>query len=764
MTNSPRTDESAQGRADLRAYWEVLADRRWVVAIICGAVTLVAAIRTFTREPVYEAHTLLEVQRLAPDVTAFRDMMRSDNAWQGYSAFYETQYQILSSRTIARSAAVALDLPHHPLAASPAPGAASRAWRALRALLPSRAASIQGAPADPIEPWIGFVQDGLEIFPVKDSNLIRVGFRSPQPRLAAQAADAVSEAYIDFVVRSQFDTTNRASDFLAGRTQELRGEVEMLETKLQAYREQRAMLPDPEGGNIEVQSVADMQKMAVSAQARRAQAEAELAAARQTPPAALPEVTGNPAIQQIQTELDDMEIRRTELLKTFKPEWPEVAVLTQRIEGASRRLLEQQRAIAASVVEAKEARFRTAQEEERRLGVLLGSQKNAAQRATRDALGFSTLQAEIARKRSVLDSLVQRQNEIAVSSEGRQADIGTARIVDRAIVPLAPVSPRPALEIPLGFMIGLLMGVAAAFAIEAWDNTLHTTEDIARLLELPTLVRIPRAGEDAGDAPAGPAPAGAFADLVSHHAPASRTAEAFRDLRTALALSAAGTAPRVVAITSTRPEEGKSTVALNLAAVRAQGGRKILLVDADLRRPRLHRALGVRTSPGLSTLLCGKAEAAEAIVSTAVPGLDLLPSGPVPPNPAELLDSSSFDAVLNALRADDRYDGVILDAPPILTVTDAVLISARVDGTLLVVESDATTRDDARRAVEKLRQSGARLLGAVLNKAESRAADRYGYTHYSSARTAAGGAPAEPGGWRGSLSRAGKRLRAARGR
>jgi capsular exopolysaccharide synthesis family protein len=717
-------EKSATG-TDLRDLWATLVRRRWVIFTVAGLLFAAGATRTFTRQPIYRAASLVEIQRWGPDVLNFKDLLRNDVSWHAYNAFYETQYRILMSRAVARRAAVRLELDRHPLLPRREPGLLQRGLSALRGALPGGGST--AGLADPMDPYIDLLLGGLTVEPVKDSQLVEVGFVSPDPRFSAQVANAIADAYIEFTLSSHFDTTEEASDFLSRRVGELRDEVEILDGKLQSYREERQILPSSSSEEFTMKGVSDIHSLYLNARANRIEHEARWLASRESDPSSLANVVENPAVGRLQNEVNDLEIRRAELLRRFKPGWPEVEATTRKLEQARERLALQIDAIAKVALAADEAKYRASLGEEQRLEGLLEQQRSAAQRAGRDAIGHDMLQAEAERKRAVLNALLQRQNETAISSQLRDMGSGNARVVDRAFPPRAPFSPRPLIELSLALMIGLFLGIGSAFALEAWDNTLRAPEDVERVLGLPTLARIPAAP---GDRPSGPAPASADVDLSSHRSPASVLAESFRDLRTALSLSAAGATPRLLALTSTRPGEGKSTIAINLATVLAQSGRKVLLVDSDLRRPRLHRALGVRNGVGLSTVLCGKASLGEAAQATPVPGLSLLPSGPVPPNPAELLDSPSFDALLAEI-GDAGYDSAVLDSTPLLTVADGAIVSARAEGTLMVIEADRTTRDEARRALEKIRQGPAKILGVVLNNVVETASSyaRYQYHH-----------------------------------
>jgi capsular exopolysaccharide synthesis family protein len=363
-------------------------------------------------------------------------------------------------------------------------------------------------------------------------------------------------------------------------------------------------------------------------------------------------------------------------------------------------------------------------------------QKREVQRVNLAAIEHQKLKAEIASRRKVLEDLVARQSQTETSEQLRETATSNVRVVDPAEVPKEPSSPRTKLNLLLATLLGLVTGVGFAFLLDHLDNTVRNEQDIERhapglaLLGYVPLYEPLRAvdprREEGGD---GANPVA----LASHLEPRSGVAESFRNLRTSLLLAAAERPPRRILVTSCEPNDGKSTVALNLAIVLAQMGRRVALVDGDLRRPRVHRVLGLENGAGLTTYLTGNAEFDELLRESAIANLWAVPSGPIPPNPAELLDSARLDLFLSRLEVEAGFDHVLFDSPPVLQVADAVILSSRMEATVLVVRAGVTSRTALLQGVARLRQARARLAGAVLN-AVSEKAGYYYYRYYRYSR------------------------------
>jgi capsular exopolysaccharide synthesis family protein len=709
----------------LLEYWAVLRQRRWAVYLAVAIAGTTAFVGSFLRTPEYRATATLQIQRQSPEILTFRDMASIDHSFAAYQDFYQTQYKLLASEAVARRAAERLSLASHPLWAG-MEGGGLRAW--IRALLPSTPPS---RTLDPLEAATEGIRGALEVAPVRNSHLVGLSWVSSDPVLAADVANAVADAYIAFNIESSFEASDQASEFLVDQVATLRGEIAAIEARLQEYGEAKRIVSADDASNITMRSLAEIASRRTEARTALARAEAAWRSLLTTPDEAVGEVLGSDLIARLKQERAQIETRVGEMERLFKDDWPELQTERAKLAQANERLAIEAGAIARGARLAAEAEYRRARDEVAALDALLAAQERNAQTLRRDAVEFVNLQTEAKNKRATLEALITRQNEMSLSSRLKDLDVTSTnvRIVDRAKPPLAPFRPDRTLNTLLGLVLGLGLGVAIAFFLDYLDNTIGSPSEAEKATGLPLLASIPRHGEEPkplGRARRRPVPA-ASVDLVSRDDPRAAATEAYRELRTALLLSGVGGPPRRISLSSALAEEGKSTTATNLATVLAQLGRKVLLVDADLRRPRLHRAFGVEGARGLSTYLSGMEDDPLVLVErTSVEGLALLASGPIPPNPAELLDSERF-ASFGARLLEAGFDHVLFDSPPVLSVADPVLVGKAVDAVLLVVRAHRTPKDAVRAAVEKLVQAKIRPVGTVLNGLDF---DAHGYRAY----------------------------------
>jgi len=718
--------------ADLRAYWRVLARRRGIAALVVATAVLVAWVGSLLATPQYRATTTLQIDRQAPDILDVRDVTRHEVGWSAQDQFFETQYRVLASAPVARGAAERLNLDAHPaFGAAPAgPGLLGR----LLALLPRRRGP-EGAP-DPLAEQAQLIRARLDVAPVRDSSLVEVSWAHADAALAAAVANAVADAYIQFTLTSRFQTTDQAEEFLVDQSAKLRKQISELETRLQSYAEAKKIFSVRDSNDLALQALADLSKQRTAARAELARAEAAWRAVQDAPAESLPEVLGSTLIAALRAEYAALEAEQAEQAQRFAPGWPSLITLGSKLEQAARRLeLETQR-IADQVRASARAAVDRAREEAGSLDRLLADHEEAAQRLRRDAIEYEHLEHEVRKKREALDALLHRENEMALSTKLRDLDVasGNIRVIERAAVPRAPFAPRTGRNVALALVLGLGLAAGLAFLLDHLDNTVGGVADLERITPLPVLAVVPVVEESASArarlARRRAAPERPGIDLVAERDGRSQAAEAFRALRTSILLSSPGQPPRRLVVTSALPEEGKTSTAANLACVLAQLGRRVLIVDADLRRPRLHRVFGTDHRRGLSAVLSGlEPDAARAIVATGVENLDFLPSGLVPPNPSELLNSPLFGRTLDDLIG-RGYDHVVIDTPPVLSVSDAVIVAAASDSGVLVVRAGATPRQALRLAAQRLAPAGAAPFGVVLNRYQGAAGDPVAYAYY----------------------------------
>ena len=730
--------EPTHDETGLLDYWQMFVRRRWLLVLSTTSALLVSVVASFLAVPQYRATATVQIERRSPDILTFRDLSQLDYSWTAYSDFYQTQYKILASEPVARRAATDLSLDTHPAVVG-SPGRGPGLLARLRSLLPSRSSPSERTPLDRAT---DVVLGRLEIGPVRNSQLVRISWSSPDPHLAARVANGVAEAYVALNLESQFSTSDQAEEFLGNQIGELKREVADLEGRLQEYGAARRIVSIDDRSNVTLQALQAVGEQRTAAQMRLAAAEAAWRTALGSPDDSLPEVIQSPLIAELRQQHAELEAELGEKARKFGADWPGVQTLSAKMQQARTVLDDQIGRIARQVRSAAESDYQRARAELGNLDHLLDNQEGAAQQLKRESVEYANLQSEVDKKRETLSALITRQNEMALAT--RLADLeatsSNIRLLSRAEPPVHPFKPAVRFNLLLGLLIGVGAGVALVILLERLDNTVSSIEDLRRAAGWPLLAVIPHHERAPGGAVApllrlgrrGRETPGETVDLVTQHAGQGASAEGYRDLRTAILLSSPGHPPRTLMITSALPEEGKSATAINLAVVLAHTEARVLLIDTDLRRPRLHRAFGTTNARGVTSCLSGMERDVRALVQpTGVEGLDLLASGPVPPNPSELLNSPQFRELASRLL-ESGYQHLVFDSPPVLSVSDPVIAATSMECCILVVRADRTPRPSVRLAVDKLAAAVGGTAGIVLNDLDPSRWGRayYGGTYY----------------------------------
>jgi polysaccharide biosynthesis transport protein len=714
LPHVPRARVSDHRLADIHLldYVRALYKRRWAASTVFLLVMTGAVVYTFTATPLYEARTRLLIEPDDPNILSFTEVV--DQA-QAESEYYQTQYNILQSRTLARATLDDLRLWNGPQFAAEDRAAALRAF--VRRLVPYAhdAGAVASDSADQTIARSRAVDrflDNLIISPVRNSRLVDVRVRLRDPAIAAAIANSIAANYIEQNLAYRFTATRDASDWLAERLAEQRAQVEASELALQRYREQNEAISLEDRENIVVQKLADLNAAVTRAKTERLEKEAmyrQLQAAEHDAPLldTFPAILGNTFIQQQKSELAALQRQHVQLGERLGDRHPEMIKIRSAIQNAQAEL----QAEIGKVVQAVRTEYRAAVAQEENLTTALNQQKGEALAMNRKAIEYSVLEREVDGGRQIYQSLMQRAKETSVAGELKSSNI---RVVDRAEVPRRPVSPRLLFSLLLALSGGGLLACGVAFFFEYLDSRIKTPEEIEMHLNLAAIGLIPALGKNWRQGE----------PLISNGVPPN-FAEAFRALRTNVLFSAAEKGCRVIVVTSSAPREGKTIVASNLAIGFAHAGQRVLLMDADLRRSRVHEVFALEQEPGLSNLLVGDAKVSDAVRRTDIAGLCVLAGGRVPPNAAELLGSTRFKDFVATLRA--QFDWVIIDSPPVMAVTDPNILANLADSVVFVVAAEMTGYKIARRAVEQLERSRATFAGAVLNRVEI---DRHAY-YYS---------------------------------
>ena len=713
----------ATAEPHLSDYVKVLYKRRWTAATAFLLVLLSVTVYTFTATPIFEARTRLLIEADNPNVVSFKEVIDEDQAKADY---YQTQYNILQSRALARKTIDTLKLWEH-AALNPAPredgfsvsAAAGGAAAYVTGLFKSAPAVHTEAPeADETAAQSRIIDNflaGLTVSPIRNSRLVDVKYRSTDPALATRIVNTLAKNYIEQNLEYKFMATKEASDWLGERLAEERKHVEAAEAKLQQYREQNDAISLEDRQNIVVQKLADLNAAVTRAKTERIQKEAMYNQLRsiQDNSAALdtfPAILANTFIQQQKAELAQLQQQQAQLAEKFGDKHPEIVKNRSALQSAQLKL----QAEINKVVQAVRTEYQAALAQENSLAYALNQQKGEALAMNKKGIEYSVLDREVQSSKQMYESLLQRAKETGVSGELKTSNI---RVVDQAERPRAPVTPRKGLNLMLGLLSGTILALGLAFFFEYLDSRIKTPDELKAHLGLPSLGMVPALEPKSwkGKEP------------LIHTGVPPGFAEAFRTIRTNVLFSSADEGSRTLVVTSTGPGEGKTTVASNLAIGFAQAGQRVLLIDADMRRPRVHDVFGQKQEPGLSNLMVGNAKASESVHKTAVPGLWTLAAGHNPPNPAELLGSQRFRDFLTSLK--EHFDLIIIDSPPVMAVTDAAIAAHASNGVIFVVGAEMTSRHAARAAVEQLEQGRAHFIGAVLNRVELER-NAYYYSHY----------------------------------
>jgi capsular exopolysaccharide synthesis family protein len=561
--------------------------------------------------------------------------------------------------------------------------------------------------------------------------VVTVSFDSYSPALAADVANTVAGEYIAWSMESRLQGLGTTREFLSRRVEEARNELRASEEAYTRYLTDRRIISLDDRGNIALARTEELNRQLVDAENDRRSAEALYQRSRQVAADELTPVLADPTIQALTRELSRQRQEMANLSARYQPGYTAVRQVEEQVKQLELQLTEAKQRIVRNV----ETQFRVARAREDDLrGALLRSKGETIQQ-NRESTELNLIKQKTETDRKNYEDLLQRLRQAEVESDFRPANM---RIVQRAEVPITPVRPNRVLNIGLGLLIGLALGIGMAFFIEYLNNTVNTAEEVERILQLPSLGAIPsletltrRRSLRGRTAPRVPLESGlgttvTRAELVSTHESVSSFAESYRALRTSLLLSSAERAPRIMLVTSSYPAEGKTTIASNTAISLAQTGARVLVLDADMRRPRCHRILRVPNEVGLSTYLSREVELERAIQPHEIPTLSIMPAGPIPPNPSELLSSPKLRGLL--AEAQDQFDHIIIDSPPVIQVSDALIISPLVDGVVLVVKSGQTPREVVLRAKQALFDVNAKIFGVVLNGINLRA-DGYYYNY-----------------------------------
>ncbi|MDB6164625.1 MAG: exopolysaccharide biosynthesis protein [Xanthomonadaceae bacterium] len=686
--------ERDEDEVDLLEYWRILRDRKWLIVAVAGSILALTLVLTLLTTPIFRASSTLQIDRETIKVVDVGGLTPADSPYD--EDFYQTQYELLKSRSLALRVIQDLKLVDNPQFNPIVQGDKRPAVAA---------GGLQARERALINPLLG----GVTIEPVRNSRLVKINFDSTNPALAARIDNAWGQAFIASNLERRLDATSYARKYLEDRLLQLKARLEDSEKQLVRFAtEQQIVSVGDDKPSLSAQNLSDLNASLAQAQDARIKAESEWGQASAGSGLGMPQVVSNQLIQKLRENRTVIAAQYQEKLKTFQPDYPDMQRLQGQLDEIDRQVNAEINNIRASV----KAQYDATRSQEDLLTQRIGGLKGDVLDLQGRSIQYNILKREAGTNRELYDSLLQRYKEIGVAG-----NVGTNNIsvVDTAEVPTSRNTPRLSLNLAVGLLLGLFAGVLAAFLLHYLDRSIRSPQTLETLAQRPVLGVVPRFG-------AGETPATATLDLRSPFA------ESYRSVRTALQFATSHGLPRTLLMTSPGPSEGKTTSAIELARNIAQVGRRVLLIDADLRNPSVHRLFKLDNAFGLSNILAGATDVQGAVQASGETNLSVMTSGPIPPSPPELLAGDALANLLESMRG--HFDLILMDGPPVLGLADAPLLANCAEATVVCALSDSTRHDALKGALRRLLAAKAHVLGTLLVGYTHKHAG-YGYGGYS---------------------------------
>ncbi len=760
-------DPNADNEVHLLDYWRAIRKRLWLVLGVVALITMLAVVYVARKPDFYEAQARVQV-----DLEDTGGLVNNTRPLYGPTddpIYFNTQLQILVSPGLTRRVVRTLDLEHNPDFFKGDPAQRSSTWQTMLRMvglgkppdttakppdqLPLTTTVAQATAREDLNeakrlaPYVNTILSGLKVDPVKEARgyyketrLIDIRFTHAVPDVTAKVVNAIAETYVFSNLEKRTEANSTTGDFLQKRIAELQQQIRTSEERLVNYAKNNQIISLDPNQNTVVERLAGLNQQLLQAENDRKTAEAAYNAAKAPDAAAALAEDGAKQSNDLETKLIELRQKRAQLLVDATEEAPEVKEVDQQIGELDKQLKDLRSRKSETLLTNLRTRYQQTLAREQSLRKAFEEQRAQTLSQNEAAINYRIIQQEIETNKSLLNGLLQGAKENDVVLAGKPNNIS---IVDYALTPDSPVGPNRTRTVIAAFFLSIGLGLGLALFLEYLDDTVHSTEEVERVLHLPALAVIPSVGSAARRRKL-PGTSGSMAlqkqgngnghgnsELLMNVDGRSPLAEAYRHLRTSILLSTAGRAPKSLLVTSSLPGEGKTTTAVNTAMSLAQTGASVVIIDADMRRPRLQSIFDMRGQEGLSSILSSEVSEQDMLAMVRhdeESGLSVLTSGPIPPNPAELLGSDQMRRLLAALQA--NYTHVVVDSPPVSSFTDGVLISTMVDGVLLVVHGGRSSRHIVRRSKQLLNDVGAKIFGVVLNNVNLQSHDYYYYQSY----------------------------------
>lgn len=698
---------------DLREYWNILVRRRSSVGMVLAVTVLFALVVTLLSTKIYQAATLVQIEREEGKVLEYQDWTAEESDIS--RDFYQTQYEIIKSRSLARQVIDQLDLrTEGTFSALNTPSLLGKIKGVVKGWIKEDDAAEEEEEQD-IDIESVFLEN-VVLKPVKNSRLVRILYESPDPEEAANIANALAETFIKANLDRRYKASSYAKTFLEKQTLQIRANLEDSEQRLADYARERGIIDLKDKLAILMQRFTEMNTELVEVEAQRILAEVEYQDMLKNGSASTVSVLESPVIQYLKESKATLEAEYRELGEVYKPGYPKMLQLKEQIAELDREIADESEIIASSIKNEFEVMVRA----EAMIWMRLEEIKEEILTLQDSSIDYQALSREVETNRELYDGLLQRMKEVGIT-----AGIGTNNIsvIDPAEVPRFPYKPSLVMNLAIAIVFGLFGGIVLAFLSESMDDTVKSSEQIEKLVGAPMLGVIPRVSTSTLHKKA------QSLALLAHQDPKSALAEAFRSMRTSLIFSTSEGAPGVLHFTSSNPSEGKTSSSVNTAITFAQTGNKVLLVDADLRNPSLHKVFSFPNTEGLTNYLTSNIEPTQIARATNIDHLFVVTSGPISPNPVELIASGKMAEFLDLAK--EKFDYVIIDGPPVIGLADALVLGNLARATLFVIEAGSTRSGALSASIKRLAGANTRIVGCILAKVGS-VGSGHGYDyHYS---------------------------------
>lgn len=721
MDNSTNSDDILirEEKFQIEKYWRIIKPRLHILLIITLFVAAAAYIKVSTVTPIYEATGLLMIEPETKNVITF-DYRQT---FYGYrNEYYNTQIRILQSRTLGKT---------------------------VREEFQSTFkidGDLQGIkPAD-------ILIQGPQVEPQENTNLVEVSYRSTHPEAAARLVNLLFDKFIDFNLDLKSQSSIKAGEYISRQIKKLQERLGRKEKEMNEYSNRKELFYISKEDSTVVKKFSDLNQAYTDAQIERINKEALYQELKGMSYNSFPQVTRSQLIDNLKSTYSGLESEYKRKSQIFKATYPEMVRLKSQMETVQARIEKETREIAQQALHKAKSEYESAKKKENSLLQLLDRQKGAILDSNADAIRYKSLDIEVQNMRSLLNYLVRKQEESEVSSRVDKIQTSNIKVIDAAVVPKNPINTQKQKPLILAVLLGLALGLGVIFLVDYLDQTIKTPEEVKVLLGLPALGIIPSTAAKEvkvydsyhykysykfgnPPTPKNPEkskqknnPKSQDIELINFLDTDSLFVEKYRLIRTSIMLSVPKEPPRIIAVSSALPAEGKTATTINLAVSFSQLGKRTLVIDGDLRKPRIHKIFKVKNSAGLSSYLAGRAEFNQAIYKTQIPNLFVVPSGPLPPNPVELLDSVVMAKMLEKLL--EKVDFIFIDTPPLVGIVDAIVIGKYSHGLILVTWAGKTHRNALEKTKQELDQFNIRTLGVVLNRAHEKRKD-YGYNYHT---------------------------------